>query len=435
MFHKKILRHFLALALIPLLSACSSGGPEGSLPSSGETETLPPASSETVGIPETETVPAAPTETALTDEEMQILRERRQKVLDRMASFVNLYWTPAETFQYRSDTRDFTFEKGLVYRGCPYAYGIGGRETFLDYAADRDEKGIYTVSDIPADSGSARWLFSDCSGTLWQAWSCVASSVSDRVATNMMTPSNGFLRVGDYESEESVYSDTVKTCSDNGTQRMYRAYARLKPGDAVVYRSAKGVGHVAMVKEIMVLKDAKGEPAENSYVILMEQTSVNSNRNKTAVFDETLGQTVYVVGNTDHRVDFAYLYRNGFLPITCRELIDPSAPVTEQMVTDPIAPETVGIDNLFEGLLKTPFGISAVRIVITDLSGAAVQECVYYNSSGGLRTMNMGRLAIMPCSGERVDPAMLPAGQYHCRCEARMCSGEVVLFRDFDFVR
>jgi len=393
----------------------------------GASEELP-LSTET----EEQEMPAA-SERELSPEEQAVLLERRQKVLRRMEAFVSVRWTPSETFTYQCETREFTFEKGLVYRGIPYTYGQGSPENFLDFAVGQDPWGIYTVSIPSLSAVMTNGLFSDCSGTLWQAWSTVASSVSDRVATQNMTPGNGFLRVGDYEAPESYYSDTVNYCSENGIKKMFRAYTQLQPGDAVVRWS--GSGHVMMIKGIEVRWDANGEPIGHSYVIVMDQTSGNSNRKKTAAYDETVGKNVYIVGNLEKKISFSSLYQSGYLPITCRELIDPEAPVPPQSVTDSVRPEDVTIGNLAEGTLRTPFGISAVRIVITDQSGTAVQECVYFNYSRRLRSLDMSTLKSLPFSGERIQPDLLPPGQYHCRCEARMCAGDTVLFRDFDFTK
>ncbi len=392
----------------------------------GASEELP-LSTET----EEQGTPAADRE--LSPEEQAVLLERRQKVLRRMEAFVSVRWTPSETFTYQCETREFTFEKGLIYRGCPYMYGHGSLENLLDFAVGQDLTGIYTLSVSFVDSVSAKWMFSDCSGTLWQAWSTVASSVSDRVATRYMTRGNGFIPVGDYNSVETGYTNTVTTCSENGVRRMYQAYAQLQPGDAVVRWS--GSGHVMMIKETHVVRDGDGKPLSNSYVLIMDQTSGNSNRKKTGVYDEMLGKTVYIVGNLEKKVSFSSLYRSGYLPITCRELIDPEAPVPKQSVTDSIRQEDVSIGTLAEGTLRTPFGISAVRIVITDQTGTAVQECVYYNNTSKLRSMDLSRLEFFPVSGNRIQPELLPPGQYHCRCEARMCAGDTVLFRDFDFTK
>lgn len=441
----RILSLLLALVLIISMTACAQVPAETTLPPETTAPVQTTAPTETTAPPET-TVPEETTEPTepLTAEEL-ILQERRNIVEEYMRQQVTLLWRAEEDLLYTiaSDTlpenadssKQIQLVAGRLYMGLPYAYTTGTMDTFLEFAGEPDENGIYNVSGLTWDTlsgGRSTARFgNDCSGAVVLAWSQIGASVTAQT-TAYMCEDYGFLRVGDYESDPSEFTSTASFIGVNGADKMYNAYAQLQKGDALVRRKPEG-GHVVMVVDVNVVykEDGKIDPMA-SYVTILEQTSSNATNHTAKITHEKTGEPIYVVGGIDRVFGFQYLIQKGYLPITCKELIDPST-VEAPKVTD--SETSFNKDTLLTGTISCNWFIDTVTLTITDPAGNTVQKATGNTIRRSNHTFDLQQFVTENPNAIRgsVDPSALASGNYHCTVTCRLTTGEEFTVRDFDF--
>jgi len=432
----------LALLLIVSLAACQQ--------TPAETTTAP---TETTAAP-TETT-AAPTETTAPEEttepteplspEEQILQERRDIVEAYMRQQATILWRPTEDILYTlardvrpedsPGNKTIQLVAGRLYRGLPYAYNTGTMDTFLEFAGEPDENGIYNISgltwDVLSGGGPTARIGNDCSGSVELAWSQIGASITAK-ATRYMCEDFGFLRVGDYESEPSEFVLTNMIIGNNGLDKMYAAYAQLQKGDALVNYSPDG-GHTVMAVDVNVVYKEDGSISPlDSYVTILEQTSTRVRNQKETLIHEKTGETIYLIGGVDVNFSFLYLMQKGYLPITCKELVDPST-IAPPEVTDS---ETVlNKDTLLTGTISCNWFIDTVTLTITDPAGNTVQKATGNTIRGSNHTFDLQQFVTENPNAIRgsVDPSALASGNYHCTVVCRLTTGEEFTVRDFDF--
>lgn len=432
----------LALLLIFSLAACQQTPAETT---TAPTETTA-APTETTAAPTEATAPEETTEATepLTAEEL-ILQERRDIVEAYMRQQATILWRPTEDILYTlaSDTLpedspgDETIQlvAGRLYMGLPYAYNTGTVDTFLEFADEPDENGIYNISgltwDILSGNRFTARIGNDCSGAVALAWSQIGASITAQ-STKYMCEDFGFLRVGDYESDPSEFYSTSFFIGSNGVDKIYAAYAQLQKGDALVYRTPKG-GHAVMAVDVNVVYNEDGSIRPlDSYVTVLEQTSTRVRNQKETLIHEKTGETIYLIGGVDMNLSFLYLMQKGYLPITCKELVDPST-IAPPEVTDS---ETVlNKDTLLTGTISCNWFIDTVTLTITDPAGNTVQEATGNTIRRSNHTFDLQQFVTDHPNAIRgsIDPAALTSGNYHCTVVCRLTTGEEFTVRDFDF--
>ena len=201
-----------------------------------------------------------------------ILAYRRDVVEQAMREQSAVLWRPAETFSYsmknnslgvEADTETdpngvVTLYADRIYQGIPYTHGSGSYYSWISYATDQDENGVYTLTGITDQhlNGKSSYkenvrarLGNDCADQLFWAWGRISGSISFR-GTNSMTNFYGCLKVGDYEYTGTSFdanNNTKDIIARNGEQRMFAAYALLQKGDGMVLVTRGGEGHAVMV--------------------------------------------------------------------------------------------------------------------------------------------------------------------------------------------
>ena len=433
----------LALLLIFSLAACQQ--------TPAETTTAP---TETTAAP-TETT-AAPTETTAPEEtteateplspEEQILAERRDIVEAYMRQQATILWRSEEDVLYTltsnvlpeesDESKQIQIVAGRIYQGMPYGYSTGTTSILTEFATgEPDSNGIYTLSGLTWEalsggSGNPR-IGNDCSAAVVLAWSQIGASVTAK-STKSMCLDYGFLPVGDYEVIPSTNEPTSAVIAQNGPETMYAAYAQLQKGDAVV-RRATGSGHAAMIVDVEVFYNEDGSiDPKLSYVTILEQTSTRAKSPTASYYHEVTGEPVYEICTVDNEWSFNYLLRKAYLPITCKELIDPS-PLPEKTVTD--SQTEFNKDTLLTGTLSSKWFIDAVTVTVTDSSGDTVQEAMAFPTRGQNHDFGLQKFVTDHPSAIRgsIDPAALTSGNYHCTVTCRLTTGEEFTVRDFDF--
>ena len=387
---------------------------------------------------------AAAPETMTEAQKAAVLQERRDIAEAHMRKICSLIWRCDVDVHYNrvpselpeDSEKSIRLVAGRLYRGLPYSYSGGSYETFMMLTSEPDEQGIRHVNDLNwqmLSGGSSNGRFgTDCSGSVCQSWSQVSNSFTFQV-TALMAPKYGFLRVGEYSSSNSVVNDEY--VPKNGEQVMYKAYSQLQKADALVHD-----GHVRMAVEANTVYNDDGTiNGEKSTITFLEQTTTWVNR-EDCYYDETLGETVYNICGVDVTYTFKQFYDGNYVPVTCKEFIDPST-VEAPVVIDSLAKEDYGYDTLLDGEITTNnWTIDYLRMTITDDKGNTVQE----STAAALRTSSSGntryKFLVRQFDTEYrekllgyIAPDALAAGDYHCKLVCRLSNGMEFTVRDFDF--
>ena len=431
----------LGLAVLLLLTGCGVGGEKTTEP------TQPPFEA------------TAPTLPALKEggSPEEILQARRDLVEQVMRDMCTIRWTPAETIEYSlfnqsqglesdkvTNPEDIvTLYKGTIYEGIPYTHGSNSIYAFLEYATAESETGTLTLSNLETADFSgygyqepyrcAR-LGTDCADQVFWAWNHISGSISF-TRCREMTPTYGCIPVGDYVLTDSILPYTFPILEANGMDVMYESYAKMLKGDALSFMNSKSGGHTIMNVEVHVVRNEDGTiNGQESYAITLEQESGDERTQADRYVDEATGETIVRLQGIDRKYTFQYLYQKGYLPFTCKELIDP-APLTPVEVTDSI--ENPSIDNIFKGTFTGTRRISYVTIDITDANtGKVVQSCTTHCLSKELYTFELIRFISdvekLVQIGE-IDLDALESGAYIVTHTATLATGEEMVVRNFPY--
>ena len=424
------IKRFLWSLLALFLSLCFAGC----------TETATPTTVATT-IPE-ETKYAFPLE--LTPEEEAVLQQRRDIAESYVRESLTLLWRSSEPLVYGLAERDngtvLYLAPGNLYKGLPYAYGCGTKTAFLEYAGEPDEHGVYTISGLSAtalDYGTygAR-VGNDCSSVVTNAWSLIGTSFTTCMSSTMFEDF-GAIPVGEYDfcvpisPETGRITDTSIVATQNGKQTMFAAYAQLQKADAVFRQSSGGSNHTMMIVDVHVEYADGLIDGDKSYVTVLEQTRSNFTKGVTEIHPE-LNELVYVIGGVDKVYKFNSLFNSAYLPVTIKELRDPS-PVEDPWVKD--SETDLNIDKLFVGIISSNMFIDTVEISILDENGQMVQSVAgrarrRYNKEFELERFMTELPGSMKGS---IDLETLKSGNYRCTLTARLTSGQEFIVRDFTF--
>ena len=389
-----------------------------------------------------------------TDEE--ILQYRRDLVEQQMRYMCTVRWTPTETIEYslvnkskgleadkQTNPGDIvTLYKGTIYEGLPYTHGSNSAYAFMEYATGLTETGTLIVDGIETadlsgygyqEPNRCARLGTDCADQVFWAWNHISTSITFEYCANMV-PGNGCIPVGDYTHNETYFNYTFPIADANGIDVMCESYAKMQKGDAMVFINSKGAGHAIMNVEVHVVRNEDGtiNPQE-SYAITLEQESGDERTQIDTYVDETTGQTITRLQGIDREYSFQYLYDKGYLPVTCKELIDPS-PLPEPKVEDSVQAPTV--ETMFTGFLKANYRIASVTATITDKDGKPVQQATCNSLEKELFSFDLGRF-VADAPRElvigKIDVSALSPGQYGCVFDCRLSTGAVIRIRDFTF--
>ena len=417
MLTKKFVSFLLASALLLCLAGCSTG------PTEEPTETAGSSS--------------------YTEEEQKILSERRDVAEAYMRKMATVLWRASESIAYyRSTTDDSSYKMSIVagrlYRGIPYSYNGSAAANFTDILKNPDEKGIYQIDEILNDprypENFAFGVFgNDCSGAVQQSWAQIGASITF-ASTKNMASDNGFLPVGEYWTKPDDITNSAVICNTNGKDVMYAAYAQLQKADAAV-RRGDSAGHAIMISKIDVVYNEDGTVnGVESKVTALEQTS-NLQKGDKNFFDEDFGEPVYPIYKLDEVYSFADLYNEGYLPVTCKELIDPS-PVAEPEIKDSLT--EFNKDNIMTGTISCNWAMDKVTVVISDAGGNEVQRSSAVVKRRSNYAADLADTFADDNSAKQrvignVDVTKLAAGEYRCVVVCRLSTGAEYTVRDFTF--
>ena len=207
----------------------------------------------------------------------------RSKAVDYMRAMATLRWKPAYTITYWNATDGRKWLKDITYTGVPYTqYNKTSLETF---------KSALTGSAYKGPSARNNYLGNDCSSAVTLAWKNVNSAVTVTYTGNMFPTSANLKAVGSYRASSKTNTSSIVK-SGNSKAVMFAAYAKLQPGDAVIYHIGY-LGHARLV------------------------TSVNTQK-KTVTCIEQSG--LVAAKRTSWQIDKVYtfeqLYQGNYIPVT-----------------------------------------------------------------------------------------------------------------------
>ena len=380
----------------------------------------------------------------LTPEE--ILSQRRDIAEAHMRSMATLLWrSDADiTYSYSAANKDPNAEgakslvhikAGRVYQGLPYTHAGAGTGAFLEYGGEADENGVYTISGLNWKPLNGDWrttarIGNDCSSALNQSWAQIGNSLVSNRKTDLLCPDQGYLRVGEYEANPAKNEISIPVCEANGIEVMSEAYSHLQKADGVVKR-IEGNGHTMMVVTNHPVRDSSGKiDPEESYVTVIDQTTSYINKDE-KYFHEQLGEDVYMFYRVDVKCTYARLFETGYLPITCKEFLDPS-PVPEPAVTDTETAQAV--NAMLSGNLNATRFIDFVTVTLTDEDGNIVQQITASGNRGNPYTFQMNTFVTdyPEVLNGTFDLNALPSGTYRYRVLCRLVTGDEFTVRNYE---
>ena len=214
---------------------------------------------------------------------------------------------------------------------------------------------------------------------------------------------------------------------------MFKAYSQLQPGDGMVLYTKSSGGHAVMVVDVHIEYTGDKIDGGKSYVTIIEQKS-SPQRAEECYYDEQLGQMVYICGAMDLEWSFDTIYGKGYLPVTCKELVDPSPKAEEQITTTNPQPS---IDNLWMCNITANYRIASITTTIL-LDGQPVQRATVYGRQRDKYDISMLLFrdpTEAPIANGLLDLDSLPQGQYQCVVTCLLGTGNSHTVYDFTFTK
>lgn len=386
----------------------------------------------------------------LTEEELAILAQRRDTAEQYMREMVSVLWKADKNISYDlnyGNSGKFKIVADRIYRGLPYTYACGTKASFLEYASNEDERGVFAISDLYMQalngSGPDARVGNDCSSAVTAAWSLISPTVTS-TRSSMMFEDYGVIPVGDYiyeptiDPETNLITDTFPVININGKMKMYEAYAQLQKADAVSYVGTSA-NHTRMVVDVNVVYTPSGDiDGVSSTVTVLEQTRNNFLKEKTEV-DPRIGGPVYVIGGIDVKYTFGQLAAEGYVPVTVRELVEPT-PEEQVEVSDSVT--NPGKDTMLTGTIRSNMYIDCVTVTIQDEQGNTVQQATAFvtrnmdkTSEVSNKNFEMEKFTTDNPGAIRGELSLekLKAGTYRCITVCRLNNTQEFTVRDFTF--
>ena len=134
----------------------------------------------------------------------------------------------------------------------------------------------------------------------------------------------------------------------------------------------------------------------------------------------------------DTRWSFSTIYSKGYLPVTCKELIDP-APVVKEEASLSGQPTT--LEELLSCGVNASYRIANVTVTITQ-GDKVIQEGTLFGRELSSRQLSLGEFLDTVEQNVilgGIDPEGLKPGSYHCKVTCRLSTGNLHTLYEFDF--
>lgn len=378
----------LTLCLLLSLAACG-GSPAASTEAPAEQTTEAPT--EQTAAP-TEGTTEAPTEqTTEPAAPVRGMNALREKAVAYMKAMAAVEWTPGTNTAGAPYWSNYKY--GTVYHGLPYTnIWDSSLEEFTAYVKD----GVYT-----GPVGEATAIGVDCTSSTLAAWATVITDCSAVWTAQMMPRRYGTVPVGEYVAK-ALMSDTTAIVQGNDEQVMYRSYAQVLPGDAIL-RYKNSEGHCRMITK---------EPT----VVTLPDGSIDGS--KSFVYITEIGyagkdaQGYPTMWNVDKAYSFKDLIGTNYVPISTPELDAGVAAPLEIEVTETPDPSRLLTEGL-SGKISCNYRIFEVTVTVTDGSGREVVRVTDYPVNNPNNSMTQSsRKYRLTTLDTQLKLKELPAGSY-----------------------
>lgn len=353
---------------------------------------------------------------------------------DIVVEFMKLQLTFAYTPDFGDETQYQYYIKNLKsaygFEGCKITFKAGNYYGGMPYMGNTAGSVYCWLEYYDADSGVMDWtpiLFTrrtnwTDNGTTYPdvgsayfgntcASACVWAylRVSNKIKTfwtSTWIPANGFVKVGDYKLtvNDDHGSSTKNICNNNGSKKMYAAYAQMKKADGLVQ-----TGHAVMaVADPVIVYNADGTINPNeSYILIAEQKAsflteapskggvdLYSPLNDKGIFYRIMGNYPGTIVNDnvkEMKWSFKFLYDEGYLPFTIPELCGQD-PVEEAKITFSHYSSSISLTELNTKAIYCNYAISDLHIIITDRAGNELYNKMYCqkpSSVSALKTISL----------------------------------------------
>ncbi len=411
----------------------------------GESVALPEHDQITISVDggvKIETVYFDPYEARANDPEMEARRDIVEKSMRAYTSTL-FYYDVDLPHTHEGGNTAYSLKGDVIYRGVPYTNGNTSLEGYLTYVSEVDEDGIhYMDTSRFAQPGWGMMLGGSCADAVYWSWSEISDSITLRWADETTTP-RGAVKVGAWTyHNRPEYGDTFAIIKDNGDEVMLESYALMLKGDGLVFQIKNSGGHLAMVAENHVARKPDGtiDPAY-SYVIYHDTNGWYHEVDATTASGDVI--TAMSACTVDGKMTYSQLLSNGYLPVTCPELIYKDNEIGKAVVTDSEA-GNLSAETLLDGILECNYFMDYHTMVITDKDGNVVQKAVRQTHENNLKdfdiyafkkTVHDDKNSYVEhyTDDECINVRALEAGEYHCKLTSHISTGEEIVVRDFDF--
>lgn len=353
--------------------------------------------------------------------------ELRQMAVQAMQDMLSIQWSVGKFVYYNKSGsvsgKFFSHVPEVIYAGMPYTNGASGLVQWMEFYDT--ETGRFSFEGTGAELNDL--LGNSCAACVSSAWMTVCNSaVKGSSATYYMTPMNGYLPVGPYQSNYGISSyeqyPTDRICADNGQEVMYASYAAILPADALV--STPDVHAIMAIEAAHVVYNEDGSiNGTESTVTIADQRAGNGDLFYEV--DDGNGNTLNFSGRTHYDYTFEELWKLCYIPVTSAEFMG-TKEYEVPKVTFSNAAST--LQEAAGGSITSNYPIRVIRGVLVDGDGnEQVYERVILNNdqiSTGM-TMNYSLSNMTVGVSESALKDFMESGKtYTLRIEVAMPNGE-----------
>lgn len=294
--------------------------------------------------------------------------ELRQMAVKAMLDQLSVQFSVGRFTYYQKSSgsvsnKFFSYVPEVIYAGMPYTIGSSGLVQWMEYYDT--ETGRFTFKGTGEELDKT--LGNSCAACVGSSWYAVCTSISERFSTYYMTPANGCIPVGPYQSNYGISNYNQYTtdliCADNGEQVMYQSYAAILPADALV--SSPDVHAIMAIEKAHVVYNEDGTINGNeSTVTIADQRAGDGD--VFYVLEDEKGNEVSYSGRVRYDYTFTELWNLSYIPVTTAEFMG-TKEYTQPEVT--FEESTGGKQELISGTIRSNYPIRVIRTVLVDQDG------------------------------------------------------------------
>ncbi len=417
---KKLILFILLIAIIICAAGCKN--PENSY----KREEVPTVKKHFTGIPD-----YSLSENASTD-------EIRAMAVKAMRDELTVPWYSREDIRYNKtgpgSDKVFRFKQNYIYCGLPYTNSNTGLLHWLQYYD-------FNTGEFKTNYGGNinRELGNACAVSVSWGWSAVANSINWHFC-NEMVPKNGVFQVGDYKYNQNAISLTIEgtenICENNGKEKMFECYSQIKPADALVYEPVGNEGnHVVMaVEDAKVVYNSDGSiDGKNSVIYIQDQRMGNFNYSLTFnVYED--GEHHHYSGNRHTPWSFNYLYKSGYIPVTCAEFTG-DKPYQKAYAKENGTKKAKTFKELLMRTVSSNYNIITLNAEISDKNGKEVLKDRYITNSAEIKQGRCNSVSIKSLLGKKSVTEKLKKGnEYKIKITSLVATGQTFTVLENDVI-